>query len=215
MSASGTPAKEGPSKGGANGHPATLGLTGSIGMGKSTVAAMFRDLGVPVFDADAVVHELQGPGGALLPAIEAEFPGTIGPLGVDRQKLGAAVFGDAQALARLEAIVHPAVAAMRNAFLHEHADRPLIVFDIPLLYEKGRGSQVDAVVVVSAAPEAQRERVLARPGMTEEKFAQILALQVPDAEKVGRADYVIDTSSTLAETRQAVTNLVRKLTSAA
>lgn len=215
MSASGTPSNRGPCNGRTNGGPTILGLTGSIGMGKSTVAAMFRDLGVPVFDADAAVHELQGPGGALLPAIEAQFPDTIGPLGVDRQKLGAAVFGDAQALARLEAIVHPAIAAMRNAFLREHADRPLIVFDIPLLYEKGRGSQVDAVVVVSAAPEAQRERVLARPGMTEEKFAQILALQVPDAEKVDRADYVIDTSSTLAETRQAVTNLVRKLTSTA
>ncbi len=197
------------------GRPIILGLTGSIGMGKSTVAAMFRDLGVPVFDADAAVHELQGPGGALLPAIEAEFPGATGPLGVDRQKLGAAVFGDPAALRRLEGIVHPVVAAMRDAFLRDHLDRPLVVFDIPLLYEKGTGSQLDAVVVVSAAPEAQRERVLARPGMTEEKFAQILALQVPDAEKVGRADYVIDTSSTLAETRQAVTNLVRKLTSAA
>jgi dephospho-CoA kinase len=196
-------------------RPTTLGLTGSIGMGKSTVAAMFRDLGVPVFDADAAVHELQGPGGALLPAIEVAFPGTIGALGVDRQKLGPAVFGDPAALTRLEAIVHPAVAAMRHAFLRNHADRPLIVFDIPLLFEKGTGSQVDAVVVVSAAAEAQRERVLARPGMTEEKFAQILALQVPDAEKVARADYVIDTSSTLAETRQAVTNLVRKLTSTA
>lgn len=196
-------------------RPIVLGLTGSIGMGKSTVAGMFRDLGVPVFDADAAVHELQGPGGALLPAIEAAFPGTTGSLGVDRQKLGAAVFGDATALARLEAIVHPAVLAMRNAFLRDQADRPLIVFDIPLLYEKGSGAQVDAVVVVSAAAEAQRERVLTRPGMTEEKFAQILALQVPDAEKVGLADYVIDTSSTLAETRQAVTNLVRKLTSPA
>jgi dephospho-CoA kinase len=197
------------------GRPIILGLTGSIGMGKSTVAAMFRDLGVPVFDADAAVHELQGPGGALLPAIEAAFPGTTGSLGVDRQKLGATVFGDAPALARLEAIVHPAVAAMRNVFLSDHADRPLLVFDIPLLFEKSGAARLDAVVVVSAVPEAQRERVLARPGMTAEKFAQILALQVPDAEKVARADYVIDTSSTLAETRQAVTNLVRKLSSAA
>lgn len=210
MSASGTQ-----SNGRTNGRPIILGLTGSIGMGKSTVSAMFRDLGVPVFDADAAVHELQGPGGALLPAIEAAFPGTTGSLGVERQKLGATVFGDAAALARLEAIVHPAVLAMRNVFLRDHADRPLLVFDIPLLYEKDVVTQVDAVVVVSAVAEAQRERVLARPGMTAEKFAQILALQVPDAEKVGRADYVIDTSSTLAETRQAVTNLVRKLTSAA
>lgn len=195
--------------------PKILGLTGSIGMGKSTVAAMFRDLGVPVFDADAAVHELQGPGGMLLPAIEAAFPGTTGPLGVDRQKLGAAVFGDPAALKRLEAIVHPAVAAMRTTFLQDQAKQPLIVFDIPLLYEKGTAAQIDAVVVVSAAPEAQRQRVLARPGMTEEKFAQILALQVPDTEKVRRADYVIDTSSSLAETRQAVTNLVRKLASPA
>lgn len=195
--------------------PKILGLTGSIGMGKSTVAAMFRDLGVPVFDADAAVHELQGPGGMLLPAIEAAFPGTTGPLGVDRQKLGAAVFGDPAALKRLEAIVHPAVAAMRTTFLQDQATQPLIVFDIPLLYEKGTAAQVDAVVVVSAAPEAQRQRVLARPGMTEEKFAQILALQVPDTEKVRLADYVIDTSSSLAETRQAVTNLVRKLASPA
>lgn len=213
MSASGTRPTERPSRR-PDGPATILGLTGSIGMGKSTVAGMFRDLGVPVFDADAAVHELQGPGGALLPAIEAAFPGTTGPLGVERQKLGAAVFGDGAALARLEAIVHPAVLAMRNVFLRDYADRPLIVFDIPLLYEKGGGAQVDAVVVVSAAAEAQRERVLARPGMTEEKFAQILALQVPDAEKVARADYVIDTGSTLAETRQAVTNLVRKLTPA-
>lgn len=196
-------------------RPKVLGLTGSIGMGKSTVSTMFRDLGVPVFDADAAVHSLQGPGGALLPQIEAEFPGTTGPDGVDRQKLGSAVFGDAEALKRLETIVHPAVGAMRAAFLRDNADRPLLVFDIPLLYEKGAVAQVDAVVVVSAPPEVQRERVLARPGMTEHKFAQIVDLQVPDADKVARADYVIDTGSTLAETRQAVTNLVRKLTSAA
>lgn len=189
-----------------------LGLTGSIGMGKSTVAGMFRDLGVPVFDADAAVHQLQGPGGLLIAPIEAEFPGTTGPQGVDRPKLGAAVFGHPEALKRLEAIVHPAVQEMRRAFLEEHARQPLIVFDIPLLYEKSGGGMVDAVVVVSASAEAQRARVLARPGMTVEKFEQILSLQVPDAEKVDRADYVIDTDSTLAETRQAVTNLVRKLT---
>jgi dephospho-CoA kinase len=191
--------------------PFVLGLTGSIGMGKSTVAAMFRELGVPVFDADAAVRELQGPGGVLLPAIEAAFPGSTGANGVERENLGAAVFGDPQALKRLEAIIHPAVGAMRKEFLRENAAEPLIVFDVPLLYERGGAMQVDAVVVVSAPPEAQRERVLARPGMTEEKFAQILALQVPDAEKVAQADFVIDTGATLAETRQAVTNLVRKL----
>jgi dephospho-CoA kinase len=161
--------------------PFILGLTGSIGMGKSAVAAMFQGLGVPVFDADAAVHQLQGPGGELLPAIEAAFPGTTGPGGVDREKLGAAVFGDKDQLARLEAIVHPAVAAMRRRFLADNSAQKLVVFDIPLLFEKGAAG-IDAVVVVSASAEAQRARVMARPGMTGEKFGRILALQVPDAE---------------------------------
>ncbi|MEY4720928.1 MAG: hypothetical protein RIQ46_653 [Pseudomonadota bacterium] len=192
-------------------RPFILGLTGSIGMGKSAVAAMFHGLGVPVFDADKAVHELQGPAGALLPEIEAAFPGTTGPQGVDRQKLGAAVFGNPQALKRLEAIVHPAVAAMRRQFLADNVDQPLIVFDIPLLFEKGGAEQVDAVLVVSASAEAQRQRVLARPGMTVEKFEQILKLQVPDAEKRERADFVIDTGTSLAETRHAVQRLVHQL----
>ncbi len=186
-----------------------LGLTGSIGMGKSTVAGMLRDLGVPVFDADAAVHQLQGPGGALLPAIEAAFPGTTGPTGVDRPKLGALVFGQPEQLARLEAIVHPAVAELRQAFLRDHADRPLVVFDIPLLYEKTGTQGLDAIAVVSAPAEVQRARVLARPGMTVDKFAQIVALQVPDAEKRKRADYVIDTGTDLATTRAAVERLVQ------
>ena len=189
-----------------------LGLTGSIGMGKSAVAAMFRGLGVPVFDADATVHELQGTGGALLPAIEAAFPGTTGPAGVDRSRLGAAVFGNAEALKRLEGIVHPAVAATRRAFFVEHAQAPLLVLDIPLLFEKGGWEQVDAVLVVSAPAETQRERVLARPGMTEKKFEQILSLQVPDAQKRARADYVINTGTSFAETRHAVQELVHRLT---
>jgi dephospho-CoA kinase len=193
-------------------RPFILGLTGSIGMGKSAVAAMFRGLGVPVFDADAAVHELQGPGGALVQIIEAAFPGTTGEAGVDRQELGAAVFGNPDALKRLEAIVHPAVGAMRAVFLEENAAAPLIVFDIPLLYEKGSESSVDAVVVVSASAKVQRERVLARPGMTEEKFARILALQMPDAEKRARADFVLDTGTSLAETRHAVAALVHELT---
>lgn len=188
-----------------------LGLTGSIGMGKSTVAGMLRELGVPVFDADAAVHELQGPGGALLPAIEAEFPGTTGPGGVDRPKLGAAVFGDPQRLARLEAIVHPAVAAMRAAFLADHAQAPLVVFDIPLLYEKGGHEGLEAVAVVSAPADEQRRRVLARPGMTVEKFEQILALQVPDGQKRARADFVIDTGTSLAETQARVAAVVAAL----
>lgn len=193
-------------------RPFILGLTGSIGMGKSAVAAMFAGLGVPVFDADAAVHDLQGPGGALLSAIEHAFPGTTGPAGVDRQRLGAAVFGDAAALARLEAIVHPAVAALRHQFLMDNAAAPLVVFDIPLLYEKDGWRGVDAVVVVSAPAEVQRARVLARPGMSAEKFEKILALQVPDAEKRARADHVIDTGTSLAQTRHAVQRLVHSLT---
>jgi dephospho-CoA kinase len=189
-------------------RPFLLGLTGSIGMGKSTVAAMFADLGVPVFDADAEVHRLQRPGGAMLPAIAAAFPGTVGPDGLNRQALGARVFGDDAALARLEAIVHPAVAAARAAFMAAHHDKPLIVLDIPLLYEKGGWDAVDAVAVVSAPPEVQRARVLARPGMTERRFAAILSRQMPDAEKRERADHVIPTGGTLAETRAAVAALV-------
>ncbi|MYL96626.1 dephospho-CoA kinase [Novosphingobium sp. FGD1] len=191
-----------------------LGLTGSIGMGKSTVAAMLRDMGVPVFDADAAVHELQGPRGALVPSIEAAFPGTTGPDGVDRARLGAAVFADKAALERLERIVHPAVAAMRGDFLRDNAGAPLVVFDIPLLYEKGGDKGLDAVAVVSAPAEQQRERVLARPGMTAEKFDRILALQVPDAQKRARADHVIDTGVSLEGTREQVAGIVRALTRA-
>lgn len=139
-------------------RPFILGLTGSIGMGKPAVTAMLAELGVPVFDADAAVHVLQGPGGALLPAIEAAFPGSTGPAGVDRPHLGALVFGNPEALGRLEGIVHPAVARLREAFFIRHAAAPLVVLDIPLLFEKGAGSLVDAVVVVSAPAEAQRAR---------------------------------------------------------
>lgn len=192
-------------------RPFILGLTGSIGMGKSAVAQMMREQGVPVFDADAQVHRLQGPDGALLPAIEAAFPGTTGPVGVDRGKLGALVFGDPAALSRLEAIVHPAVGRARESFLIEHAGQPLVVFDVPLLFEKGHQTGLDAVAVVSAPADVQRARVLARPGMTPEKFAQILALQVPDAEKRARADHVIDTGLSLAQTREMVNDLVRRL----
>lgn len=193
-------------------HPFILGLTGSIGMGKSAVAAMFRGLGVPVFDADAAVHELQGPGGACVAPIERAFPGTTGPQGVDRQKLGAAVFGNPPALKLLETIVHPEVAEMRRAFLADNATAPLIVFDIPLLYEKTGQHGLDAVVVVSAPATLQRERVLARPGMTAQKFEQILGLQVPDAEKRRRADFVIETGVSLPETRHAVQRLVHAIT---
>lgn len=192
-------------------RPKIVGLTGSIGMGKSTVAAMFERAGVPVFDADAEVRRMQGPDGTLVPAIEAAFPGSTGPEGVRREALGAHVFGDPEALARLEGIVHPAVAARRKEFLVEHAGAPLVVFDIPLLFEKGGYAQVDAIVVVSAPADVQRERVLRRPGMTAEKFAQILALQVPDEEKRARADHVIDTGGPLAETEAAVHALAAEL----
>jgi dephospho-CoA kinase len=193
-------------------RPLVLGLTGSVGMGKSTVAAMFERLGVPVFDADTIVHRLQGPSGELVASIEAAFPGTTGPAGVDRAKLGAAVFGDSAALARLEAIVHPAVRQARAAFVREHAAAPLVVCDIPLLFEKGGAHAVDKVLVVSAPPEVQRARVLARPGMTAGRFAEILALQMPDAEKRARADFVLDTGQPLARTEADVRALVEKLT---
>ena len=191
--------------------PFILGLTGSIGMGKSAVAGMFEELEVPMFDADAAVHELQGPNGALLKPIERAFPGTTGPQGVDRQKLGAAVFGHPEKLKLLEAIVHPEVGEMRRAFLADNADEPLIVFDIPLLFEKAGRSGLDAVAVVSAPAAVQRERVLARPGMTVEKFEKILALQVPDADKRARADFVIDTGAPMPETRAQVAALVAHL----
>lgn len=188
-----------------------LGLTGSIGMGKSTVAAMFAEAGVPVFDADAQVRAMQGPGGELIAAIEAAFPGSTGPEGVDRDALGQLVFADPEKLARLEAIVHPAVAARRAAFLKTHAASPLLVFDIPLLLEHGGQAGVDTVVVVSAPAQAQRARVLARAGMTPEKFEHILGLQVPDEQKRERADHVIDTGLPLEETRAQVSNLIARL----
>lgn len=191
--------------------PSIIGLTGSIGMGKSTVAAMFEAAGVPVFDADAEVRAMQGPGGELLPAIEAEIPGSTGPDGLDRDMVGKIVFSDPEALGRLEAIVHPAVAAKREAFLDKNAASPLVLFDIPLLFEKGGYELVNHLVVVSAPAPVQRERVLARPGMTEEKFTHILGLQVPDAEKREKADYVIDTGCSLDETAEQVAQLIELL----
>ncbi|SDA33154.1 dephospho-CoA kinase [Sphingomonas sp. NFR15] len=185
-----------------------LGLTGSIGMGKSTVAAMFARSGVPVFDADAVVHRLQGPGGRLVGAIEAAFPGTTGPSGVDRARLGKAVLADTPALKRLEAIVHPAVAEERAAFLHDHADAPIVLLDIPLLFETGGEAGVDRIAVVDAPSSVQRARVLARPGMTDGKFEAIVAHQVPNAEKVARADFVIPTGGGIAETEAAVATVI-------
>jgi dephospho-CoA kinase len=192
-----------------------LGLTGSIGMGKSTVAAMFADEGVPVFDADAVVHRLQGPEGALVSEIEAHWPGTTGPHGVDRTALAEQVLGEPAALQRLETLIHPAVARARELFLARNADAPLVVLDIPLLFEKGGWDKVDRIAVVSAPAEEQRSRVLARPGMTAGKLDRILALQMPDAEKRARADFVIPTGGDLATTRAAVRAIIAGLTDSA
>jgi dephospho-CoA kinase len=191
-----------------NARPLILGLTGSIGMGKSTVATMFADEAVPVFDADATVHRLQGPGGRVVAAIEAAFPGTTSDRGVDRAKLSAAVLGHDDAMRRLEGIVHPAVAEERAAFLAANADASFVVFDIPLLFETGGDAHVDRIAVVSAAPEVQRARTLARPGMTPAKFDAILARQMPDAEKCARADVVIATDVAIDQTREAVRRVI-------
>ncbi|HSI40472.1 MAG TPA: dephospho-CoA kinase [Xanthobacteraceae bacterium] len=191
--------------------PFRLGLTGSIGMGKSTTAGLFRELGVPVHDADAAVHEIYGAEGVA--PVEAAFPGVAVEGRIDRGLLGARVLGDDAAMKRLETIVHPLVRAREAAFL-EQARRdgaPIAVLDIPLLYETGAESRVDAVVVVSAPESVQRERVLARPGMTEEKFAAILSRQVPDSEKRRRADHIIDTSRGLDVARAQVAALLKQL----
>jgi dephospho-CoA kinase len=185
-----------------------LGLTGSIGMGKSTVARMFAEEGVPVFDADAAVHTLQGPGGALVDAIEARFPGTTGAQGVDRAALAARVLGAPDELRALEALIHPAVARMRADFIAAHADAAVVLFDIPLLYETGGEAGMDKVAVVSAPASVQRARVLARPGMTAARLDAILARQLPDDEKCARADFVIPTGGTIEETRAAVRRIL-------
>ncbi|MEZ5893559.1 MAG: dephospho-CoA kinase [Parvularculaceae bacterium] len=190
-----------------------VGLTGSIGMGKSAVLAMFADLGAAVWDADAAVHRLYAKGGAGVAAVGAQFPGAIRDGAVDRVALSALVLGDKEKLKALEAIVHPLVAADREMFLQDAAESAarLAVLDIPLLFENKAEDAFDAVVVVSAPADVQRARVLARPGMSEEKFAAILNLQTPDAEKRRRADFVIDTGLTLKETRAEVAGVYKKL----
>ena len=185
-----------------------LGLTGSIGMGKSTVAAMFEQEGVPVFDADAAVHRLQGAEGALVAEIEMHFPGTTGPAGVDRGALAERVLAAPDSLRRLEALVHPAVARERDAFLAGQADAVLVVLDIPLLFEKQGWRGVDRIAVVSAPADVQRARVLARPGMTVDKFERILAQQLPDAEKRARADFIIETGGPIERTRDSVRRII-------
>ena len=186
----------------------TIAITGSIGMGKSTVAKMFADAGIPVFDADAEVRAMQGYGGQLVDAIEARFPGTARGGAVDRDLLAARVLGDRDLLAALEMIVHPAVQRARERFIADHAGAPALLFDIPLLFETGGDKAFDKVVVVSAPADVQRERVLARPGMTPAKFESLLARQMPDAEKRERADFVVDTSGPLDETRAQVARIL-------
>ncbi len=182
----------------------TIALTGSIGMGKSTVAQMFAQAGIPVFDADATVRRLQSRGGALVERIERRFPGTIRDGAVDRELLGQRVLGDPAELAALEAIVHPAVHHERTRFIVGHGDAEALLFDIPLLFETGGEAAFDKVLVVSVPEQLQRERVLARPGMTADKLDSILARQMPDADKRARADFVIDTSGPLDATRRQV-----------
>lgn len=183
-----------------------VGLTGSIGMGKSTVARMFAEEGAPSFDSDAAVHELYAAGGAAVAQVEAAFPGVTRDGAIDRAALSAKVVGNPEALARLETIVHPLVRQAQTNFLAQHraAGVPVVVLDIPLLFESTGAQSVDKIVVVSAPPEVQRARVLGRPGMTEEKFERLLERQTPDAEKRARADFVIDTGGAFDETRAQV-----------
>lgn len=188
-----------------------LGLTGSIGMGKSTTAKLFAEAGVPVYDADAAVHQLYE--GEAAPAIEAAFPGTTANGKVDRSKLSARVVHDPAAIKQLEQIVHPMLGASRQKFFAdaEAAGAPVVVLDIPLLFETGGEKRVDAVVVVSTSPEAQRERVLARGTMDEAKLDAIIAKQTPDAEKRKRADFVVDTSHGLEPVRAQITHILAEV----
>ena len=188
-----------------------LGLTGSIGMGKSATATMFREAGIPVHDSDAAVHRLYA--GAAAPLIEAAFPGTVKDGVVDRALLGAAVLNNDAAMKKLESIVHPLVTETTLTFLAtaEKAGHRLVVLDVPLLFEVGRDRDCDAIVVVSADPSVQRERVLARPGMTEAKFQAIVARQIPDSEKRRRAHFVIDTGRGFEAARRAVKDVIRTL----
>ena len=186
-----------------------LGLTGSLAMGKSATAKMFAEEGVPVHDADSVVHRLYD--GAATPAIEAAFPGTTANGKVDREKLGKCVLGDAAAIQRLEKIVHPLVHAATQRFVAqaEASGAPVAVVDVPLLFETGGDKRCDAVVVVSAPADLQRRRAFERPGMTEEKLAAILAKQMPDAEKRARADFVVDTSQGFEAARAQVRDILK------
>ena len=185
-----------------------IALTGSIGMGKSTVAKMFERFGVPVFDADAVVRALQGPGGGLVEKIGGLFPGCVRSGTLDRECLAQIVLADRAKLAALEAIVHPAVRRAREDFMASHADAPALVFEIPLLFETGGEKEFDKVVVVSAPADVQRARVLARVGMSAAKLDSILARQLPDEEKRANADFVVDTGTDLSTTESQVRDIL-------
>jgi dephospho-CoA kinase len=185
-----------------------LALTGSIGMGKSQVARMFELAGVPVFDADAEVRRLQGRNGELLEPIERRFPGTTDEGGVDRDALSARVLGDPGELKALEEIVHPAVQRRREKFVEGNLTKPALLFEIPLLFETRGEGAFDKVIVVSAPPDVQRRRVLARAGMNEQKFEAILARQMPDSEKRARADFVVDTGVDLSTTEAQVRKIL-------
>lgn len=187
-----------------------LGLTGSIGMGKSTTAQMFRDLGHPVWDADQAVHRLYAPGGSAVAPVAAAFPTALVQGGIDRGALRTALAADPAALARLEGIVHPLVARDRQDFLARHVGAPLVVLDIPLLFESAHPPDLDGVAVVSTDPATQAARVLARPGMTRDTLAMILARQMPDADKRARADWIIPTDS-LDGARAAVARIVNEV----
>lgn len=190
-----------------------IGLTGSIGMGKTTVAKMFAARGIPVFDADAAVHRLYAKGGAAVEPVGAAFPGTVKDGAVDRAALSAQVVGKPAEIRKLENIVHPLVGRLREEFLRdaEASGAPMAVLEIQMLLEGSSAKQLDVIVVVSAPEAVQRERALARPGMTEDKLAGILSNQMPDAEKRARADYVIDTGVSLAETEAQVAALIETL----
>jgi len=190
-----------------------IGLTGSIGMGKSTTAAMFRDAGVPVYDADAQVHALYAKGGGAAGPVEAAFPGVVKDGAVDREELRKRVLGDPEALKRLNAVVHPLLKGQRADFFAQAqaAGADMVVLDIPLLMETGGHETVDAIVVASAPADLQRERVLARPGMTPERLEAILAQQTPDADKRARADFVVETGLGLDHARAQVTEIIAAL----
>jgi len=185
-----------------------IALTGSIGMGKSTVAEMFRRSGIPVFDADSIVRRLQAEDAAVIAAIGERFPGTVDDGALDRDHLSTLVLGQPEELAALEAIMHPAVHAERARFLLGNREKPVLLFDIPLLFETHGEEAFDKVIVVSAPEKVQRERVLARPGMTEARLASILARQMPDEEKRSRADFVIDTGGELSTTEKQVRDII-------